>query len=231
MSKIIFKIKDNTLNNLQSQSLPSQPPSQPLPSQPPPSQPLPSQPPPSQPIPSQPPPSQPIPSQPKKILITVNKDAKTTNELKPDTSTKPMIKLHVTKKITNTETGPNLQINSVGTSNKPTVKLHVTKKISDDHSYEMLNVDQQLQPVPHDLVKLPQNLYLEPFLYQNYSCWINRNTGYIFLPNDIQNNKFEPIGQLIEEQPITKQPVPGQHLLPNRRIKWFYHFALDANDQ
>lgn len=179
----------------------------------------------------QPPPSQPsslqqLQSHPKKIMITVNKDAVPTNEITPETSIKPTIKLHVPQKITNTEIG-----SKPNTNNKPIVKLHVTKKINDNHSYEMLTVDQQLQPVPHDPVKLPHNLYLEPFFYQNYSCWINRSSGYIFMPNDIQNNKFEPIGQLIEEPPTIKYTILGQHLLPKRRIKWFYHYALDANNQ
>lgn len=107
------------------------------------------------------------------------------------------------------------------------VKLLVTRKISDGYIHTTSGEIKKPIPVPHDPIELPERLELESFLYQNNDYWIEINSGYIFLPNDIQSNNIEPIGKLIEKAP-SKKITEHFYPLPNRRIEWYLKYELDT---
>jgi len=109
----------------------------------------------------------------------------------------------------------------------PAVKLIVTKKI-DSQTYSILGTIQKPIHVAHDPVDLPDKLELESFMYQNEAYWIEKNSGYIFLPDDIQNNKIEPVGRLICKPSMQK--ITGYYCpLPNRKIDWYIKYEYDIN--
>jgi hypothetical protein len=84
----------------------------------------------------------------------------------------------------------------------------------------------QTEPVPidHEEVDLPTKLTLSQLYYQNQNFWIDWPSGYIFLPDDIQSNKFEPIGRFIK-QPDTQ---PDHGLLHGHHIDWYFRYDTDV---
>ena len=105
------------------------------------------------------------------------------------------------------------------------IKLNITKKIT-DKLYKITTTNQILKPLNHDPIDIPNFLELAPFFYQNGQYWVDETTELIFIFDDLQSGKIEPVGQFIKID--TKESNNMITYLSNRKIKWFVGYDYDV---
>jgi hypothetical protein len=108
-------------------------------------------------------------------------------------------------------------------------KFIITKKDPTNHSYPAVTQNHLLHPVKHEPFHVPSILELEAFFCQgDYYC-LDKHTGYLFVPHDIREQRFEPVGQVIQTQTQERNHV-GETLIKERKINWFMKYDIDIDD-
>lgn len=99
-------------------------------------------------------------------------------------------------------------------------KVKINETTVPHQTYKTSLIAPKPKPVSHEEIDLPYDLELKSFVYQNDTYWLETTTNYIFLPDDIQNKHFEPIGKLIKRKSHKEQNKIS--------ITWFVQYDFDV---
>jgi len=111
------------------------------------------------------------------------------------------------------------------------INLIITQRIKCKHPVETRNQSNKVNPKSkEEKIKLPEQLCLETFYYYGNQYWIDTTSNYIFLPSDIDNHHYQPVGQLIDKSSEANKTSPDLYLLPNKYVEWYFYYDSDLGD-
>lgn len=99
---------------------------------------------------------------------------------------------------------------------KSRIKVVIVKG-NGNKSYTMRTPEIELHKVIDEPIDLPDTLDLRTFYYNNQYYWLERQTGYLFLPSF----KVDPVGKIINFTTNVVQS-DSSYQLADKKIIWYY---------